>query len=486
MKTKTIQTLLFVLTLLVSLSAQGQKPIITNVSVINELGHVRISWYYEGDGGLHIRRDSAITSGVANIYAIYNPNTTGSYIDSTAKAHEKPRLYRIKNFNATETFTSDFVSTIYLTSSYDSCAQEINLKWTDLVIENFPANEWTPEEFIIHVNQSEISIPASSLPMEYSIPDIIENIDYTIYIETSWEGQDSTSNSNPVNLYTKMPESPDYINSISASADGKNTKLKFEVAPNTELNTYKVLKSDSYNGYYDTLETITTNNFGINTTDFNSEPDSKISYYKLISVNNCGNETTQTDIETINNIVLQVDNDEFTNTLNWNLLKEQDLVSANYEIYRIVSNMDSELRGSFDNFNNFQDNIESFKDYSRFCYFVRATEEGASANDYSQSNTACIYLEPEIYIPEAFTPNDDGINDIFNAKFTFIPNYFEMKIYNRWGNIVYETRNFEKGWNGKQNNGNPAPTATYIYYIKIKTPGNEIIEKRGNVTIFYP
>ena len=148
--------------------------------------------------------------------------------------------------------------------------------------------------------------------------------------------------------------------------------------------------------------------------------------------------------------------------------------------------MESELIGSFDNFNSFQDNIETIQNYIQFCYFVRATENGASANDYSQSNTACIYLEPKIYMPEAFTPNDDGINEIFKPVFSFIPDYFEMKIYNRWGNIVYETRNFEKGWNGKQNNGNPAPTATYIYYIKIKTPGNEIIEKRGNITVFYP
>ena len=70
--------------------------------------------------------------------------------------------------------------------------------------------------------------------------------------------------------------------------------------------------------------------------------------------------------------------------------------------------------------------------------------------------------------------------------FHFLPTDYELKIYNRWGNIIFTTKNSGEGWDGKESNGKSAPTGTYIYYLKIKTPDNQIIEERGNITVFYP
>jgi gliding motility-associated-like protein len=61
-----------------------------------------------------------------------------------------------------------------------------------------------------------------------------------------------------------------------------------------------------------------------------------------------------------------------------------------------------------------------------------------------------------------------------------------MKIYNRWGNMIFRTTDPEEGWDGKQSNGASVPTGTYIYYIKIDVPESESFERRGNVTVFYP
>ena len=107
-------------------------------------------------------------------------------------------------------------------------------------------------------------------------------------------------------------------------------------------------------------------------------------------------------------------------------------------------------------------------------------------NNYSQSNTTCIFLEPKIYIPEGFTPNGDSKNDIFKPEFSFTPVSFELKIYNRWGNMIFETKDYQQGWDGTELNGKSAPTATYIYTIYIKLPDNNTLEKRGNVTVIYP
>ena len=157
-------------------------------------------------------------------------------------------------------------------------------------------------------------------------------------------------------------------------------------------------------------------------------------------------------------------------------------------MYRISGNSEPELIRSFPNYNTIEDDIELLQGQNlsgQFCYYIKIYKEGETEY-YSQSNTKCIYLEPKVYIPQAFTPNDDGVNDLFLPVFSFLPKDYELKIYNRWGNIIFETSDPTKGWNGKQSNGKPAPAGSYIYLLKIKTEDNQTVEKRNNITVIYP
>lgn len=70
---------------------------------------------------------------------------------------------------------------------------------------------------------------------------------------------------------------------------------------------------------------------------------------------------------------------------------------------------------------------------------------------------------PNIYVPNAFSPNKDGINDTFKIKGTDITK-FQMKIFNRWGELIYSGTDFTDGWTGNQL-GNKAPDGLYHYEI---------------------
>lgn len=77
-----------------------------------------------------------------------------------------------------------------------------------------------------------------------------------------------------------------------------------------------------------------------------------------------------------------------------------------------------------------------------------------------------------IYIPNSFTPDGDDLNDVFQAYgISWEPGTYEMIIYNRWGNIVYQTTDPTKPWNGGYNNS-PDKTlmipAVYVYRITVK------------------
>jgi len=90
----------------------------------------------------------------------------------------------------------------------------------------------------------------------------------------------------------------------------------------------------------------------------------------------------------------------------------------------------------------------------------------------------CLYKEVfklniNIFIPNVFTPNEDGVNDVF--KIDGLEQGSVLKIFNRRGQLIYENMNYNNDWNGKDTNGNPMNEDTYWYVLNI--PGNNIAYK---------
>jgi gliding motility-associated-like protein len=102
-------------------------------------------------------------------------------------------------------------------------------------------------------------------------------------------------------------------------------------------------------------------------------------------------------------------------------------------------------------------------------------------------NTAQISLKPSIAcmgynIPDAFTPNGDGHNDIFRVATADVPQLFHMMIFNRYGGKVFETSDVQAGWNGYMGSS-PAMSGAYVYTIVIKTSTGTTIERKGTVLV---
>ncbi|MEP7169887.1 MAG: gliding motility-associated C-terminal domain-containing protein, partial [Bacteroidota bacterium] len=89
--------------------------------------------------------------------------------------------------------------------------------------------------------------------------------------------------------------------------------------------------------------------------------------------------------------------------------------------------------------------------------------------------------EPQIFIPNAFTPNDDGNNDILYVRGNLIRELL-LRIYDRWGEKVFETNIPGTGWNGTYN-GKPVQPGVYDYYLDATCYNNEKFFKKGNVTV---
>ena len=85
----------------------------------------------------------------------------------------------------------------------------------------------------------------------------------------------------------------------------------------------------------------------------------------------------------------------------------------------------------------------------------------------------------DIYVPDAFTPNNDGLNDIFKptmgSKFLLV----DFSIFSRWGQKIYSTSEKARGWNGKIA-AKDLPQGVYVWIIRARNRQNQVIERKGS------
>jgi gliding motility-associated-like protein len=104
------------------------------------------------------------------------------------------------------------------------------------------------------------------------------------------------------------------------------------------------------------------------------------------------------------------------------------------------------------------------------CFTVQLIVTAANGCTDLTKSPICIQPEFTFYAPNTFTPNGDGKNDSWSPKGIGIdPNNYDMMIFDRWGNLIYETRVWGQGWDGKANSGSSiAQIDTYIWKVNLK------------------
>jgi len=109
----------------------------------------------------------------------------------------------------------------------------------------------------------------------------------------------------------------------------------------------------------------------------------------------------------------------------------------------------------------------------------------ATRNDCATTETVEVNKDCYTDVPNAFTPNGDGVNDYFYPRQLLSKGVvgFSMTVYDRWGQKVFETTNTNgRGWDGKFNSKDQ-PMGVYIYQIKAVLKNGKIEEYNGNVTL---
>ena len=85
-------------------------------------------------------------------------------------------------------------------------------------------------------------------------------------------------------------------------------------------------------------------------------------------------------------------------------------------------------------------------------------------------------------MPNTFTPNGDGLNDKFLIRSKTLSSLAFFRIFDEWGQLVFETNKLDEGWDGTIA-GKPAALAVYVYTLEGKCQNGYNVTKSGNVTV---
>jgi gliding motility-associated-like protein len=216
-----------------------------------------------------------------------------------------------------------------------------------------------------------------------------------------------------------------------------------------------------------------------------------------VTINNCHLESRQTNLA--HNIVLEAKtnaNAQYTNNITWTPYTTWLGGVDSYKVFRSIDGAAFEEiailgPGSL----SYIDDIEQFvkpdmngnQTNGHFCYYIEATE--GAGNPYgivgiSKSNISCAHQETVVFIPNAFNPNSQTEeNRTFKPVITFVNDY-KLIIYNRIGEIVFQSTDPLYGWDGR-NKGQLLQKGTYVYFLTYRTRDNQLVEKSGQINLVY-
>jgi gliding motility-associated-like protein len=118
---------------------------------------------------------------------------------------------------------------------------------------------------------------------------------------------------------------------------------------------------------------------------------------------------------------------------------------------------------------------------SDMIYYVKVSS-AAGCFDTASVHVHFYNVEPDLFVPNAFSPNGDGLNDVFRPVAIGMKKLNYFMVYNRWGQLVFSTTELNKGWDGSFK-GKPQDAAGYVWMVQGVTYTGKLITKKGTMVL---
>lgn len=313
-----------------------------------------------------------------------------------------------------------------------------------------------------------LSRPVSASARMFNDTNINCNTDYCYtLVANNTNGYTSTSLPQCGTAFSTSP--PAQVNNISTVVDGTSVNILWEPPPG-EITEYTIKREA--NSFFSTIATTSDAQYqdeGLATAEQ--------SYcYKVGVADACDNSTEESI--TACSILLKGSIDRLNNIeLSWNNYEGWANGVANYTVEKSYPSGGGTQ--SAVNSNSFSE-IDLNNNEQVIQYRVTA-QPTDNTLPLAVSNVITIIKPVNIYYPNAFTPDGNDTNEEFKVQGRFITSY-ELRIYNRWGELIFVSENMDQGWDGIYN-GTTLPQGTYAFSATMQDMAGREITKTGSILL---
>lgn len=444
------------------------------------------------------------TTLIATLYGQF----TNQYTDMLPNTAIGPVQYAIAAFDSCYMLTPPMVpaspigpcnKSIYLQlPSYTNCDDFIRLNW-----QNYEGWQFGIDSYTVYHGFS-VSPPGLGNPITYSpIATVSGNITtYThfgipqqdgynsYYIEGTASQTGFIATSNLQNVYVTYPTAPDFVYVGAASVWSKDsTKITLTMDPTAFPHEFRLQRFGiNSNEWIDVAVQNVSSSSQIEFFDSGLATDVFSYDYRVIVRNGCGDIVDTTNLGRTILTDAVANKEMLRNIITWSAYIDWETGVEKYNIYREIDDNGTvewigELGGTANRY--YEDDVSQMLfTEGKFCYIIEAIEAGGSSVGVTHtalSNEVCVNQDPVIWIPNSFLVG--GHNNTFRPVISFADfDFYQMVIFSRWGDIVYETTDINAPWDGSFK-GHTAQEGAYVYFITIKDGLGRAIEKRGYVNL---
>jgi gliding motility-associated-like protein len=453
---------------------------LANVGWLGQAGNLYSYIIANIDGGAVTYLDTL--SGLQN-YIFINPQSQAAGGPESYALALQDTCNNLSSFSVTHT-------TMYLDAKINGCTNKVELFWTPYF--GFPIDRYNvfyslnggPNTYLATVNGNTNTYIHSNLQAGGQ---------YCYFIRAYSTTGNASSSSNVICFTANVLQPVDfvYMNYATVVSDYQ-IELKAYYDNNADVNKYLFSRFDLGTGLRDTLGPFNLNLLTpfIEHLDVGVFTQLNPYRYELILKDSCGNIAGVSNHGQTIHLKAKA-TPGFYNHLNWTPYSLWlDGGVERYNIYRCRDPLclDRIWINTVDNNVYFyeEDVMDSLTTTAEMCYMIEAVE--AAGNRYgfkerSYSNIVCVTQYPVMFVPNAWV-RKGGISPVFipRGKFAEMAKVYKFRIYNRWGEMIFETFDPYKGWDGTYM-GSPVPMGAYVYDIILETFSGKDIRKLGSVTV---
>ena len=475
-------------------STAGNTPTITHVDVNN--GQAHVFWTFEPEPeNLGYKIFKCTPNGSAEVATIFD-NMVFDHVIPTSDAGEDIERYEVAamrcyNPDGSPSWDapSECVSTILTSVSQRECSFLADLLWnvpTGLEggVSAYTVQQWDADAGSWS-NLETLDGSTTSMVIEGDST----STDVAVFrvLATGANGFESISSVD--SLTFEYPDAPDdpIMRRVSVLDDERVELLLTTDANAEETSIYQFQRWDPIDSVWVNLPTAHSANGAFNEVsdvDINLSTDQQTYTYRAVVFNECGEVITQSQ-EATTMLLQGFSNPEesvFENNLVWTAYEGFAGGIDRYEVIRKTTLNPEDLGSPLTSTNvvqkNHTDDVSDLLDTpGLFCYRILAIENNTGPGlEGAASNWVCLTEEPLVWIPTAFSPNGDELNDWFpwpsgDAQVGFLGapqgdnSNFELNVYSRWGENIFSSTSVDETWDGRIN-GKLVPAGVYAVHVR--------------------